>query len=106
MEWDKTLKPCPHCSGFARFGETAEGGRFIECSQCLSSSNVMFPLKEPVDDLLREAWNRRWTDDKEVQWLREFRSHVMENGGVCENEDDPSVGMFRCVTCHPDEMGE
>ena len=64
----EVLKPCPFCGSEARYGTekgdpefTQSGGRFIECSNkaCQSSSCLMWPLKDGVDALLAERWNRR-----------------------------------------------
>lgn len=55
------LLPCPFCDGEAQFGESPDGGEFIECSnrRCKTSSKLMYPNKEGVKDLLAEAWNQR-----------------------------------------------
>lgn len=54
------LKPCPFCGGDGRFGETPEGGHYIECAGCSASSVLMFPDKCDVRALLAERWNERF----------------------------------------------
>lgn len=61
------LKPCPFCGGKADFGQVENidsadySGCYIQCSNvtCEASSALIFPLKEPVRQLLAERWNRR-----------------------------------------------
>ena len=65
------LKACPFCGGKAKMHTVVnalddvgadihnEGGQFIACVDCDASSTMMFPLKDSVDDLLGERWNRR-----------------------------------------------
>jgi len=54
------IKSCPFCGGDARLGENPEEGfRYIECTKCMASSRAMYPLKDAVDGLLIEHWNRR-----------------------------------------------
>lgn len=96
------LLPCPHDGGFADFHDSDDGGRYIECCKCGATTPLMYPLKESVDALLAERWNQRWTNDKEVRWLRVFASHVRENGGMCPYEEEPDVGIFFCAICYPD----
>ena len=57
------LKRCPFCGGKPRYvyiekGEN-EGGECIECSKCLASTSVMFPLKDSIQALVFEKWNNR-----------------------------------------------
>jgi Lar family restriction alleviation protein len=60
---DEELKPCPFCGGIAEYTVIEEGdnetGECIECTQCLASSSIMFPVKEDVKELLIEKWNKR-----------------------------------------------
>jgi hypothetical protein len=56
---DETIHHCPFCGGTASYGNSDDGGRFIECGACHASTALMFPLMDSVDDLLREKWNAR-----------------------------------------------
>lgn len=60
---DESLKPCPFCGGEARKVAVTEpsnvGGYVIACSGCEASTRVWFPVKDSVDQILREAWNQR-----------------------------------------------
>jgi Lar family restriction alleviation protein len=57
------LKPCPFCGGRADIIDVEEpsniGGKVVQCSECEASTRVWFPIKDSVDRILREAWNRR-----------------------------------------------
>jgi len=53
------LKLCPFCKGSPRFGASEDGGEYIECQECLMTTKLMYPLKEPVKDSLAESWNDR-----------------------------------------------
>ena len=57
------LKPCPFCGGKAEKIAVEEpsnvGGYVVQCSSCEASTRVWFPIKDSVDRILREAWNRR-----------------------------------------------
>lgn len=66
---DQELLPCPFCGGDAKLGSAEEAGEnayVISCIGCLASSPVRFAIKEPVDQLLREAWNKRASGQSEV----------------------------------------
>jgi len=60
------LKSCPFCSGEARRTEITQGekagARFIECRSCHVCTELMWPEKDDVDELLTESWNRRAPD--------------------------------------------
>lgn len=72
---EEPLKPCPFCGSEANYGDSPDGGRFIECTnaRCRASSKLMFPEKGDTDPLLAECWNtRRLPDpDAEVRQLRD-----------------------------------
>lgn len=53
------LQPCPFCGGTARFNETEDGGHFIECTKCRSSTCLRYSLMDDAKPLLAESWNRR-----------------------------------------------
>jgi len=55
------LKPCPFCGFQPDFGETPEGGVFLECQGCRASTTMMFPEKCDVRGLLAEKWNKRYS---------------------------------------------
>lgn len=59
----ETLKPCPFCGGEAKLAEVEEesnrGGYVVACIRCECSTRVWFPVKDSVDRILREAWNKR-----------------------------------------------
>jgi Lar family restriction alleviation protein len=57
------LKPCPFCGGKAEKVEVTEpsnvGGYVVQCRDCEASTRVWFPIKDSVDHILAEAWNKR-----------------------------------------------
>lgn len=62
------LKRCPFCGGIARFGKCDDGyeiddpnfgAEFVECSNCRTSTKLMFATKEDVTPFLAELWNNR-----------------------------------------------
>lgn len=53
------LQPCPFCGGTARFNETEDGGYFIECTNCRSSTCLRYSLMDDAKPILAESWNRR-----------------------------------------------
>jgi Lar family restriction alleviation protein len=57
------LKPCPFCGGVAAIIDVEElgniGGKVVQCRSCEASTRVWFPIKDSVDSILREEWNRR-----------------------------------------------
>lgn len=55
----QALLPCPFCAADAEFGDTGEGGTYIECVGCGASTNVRFSLMDDCRPLLVEQWNRR-----------------------------------------------
>jgi len=60
-----TLEPCPCCGGEARFDMVQNddsgnyGGWYIECTKCLLTTRLVFPMKGDVQRELAETWNRR-----------------------------------------------
>jgi Lar family restriction alleviation protein len=60
---EEYLKPCPFCGGKASIINVEEpsniGGKVVQCEKCEASTRVWFPIKDAVDQILREAWNRR-----------------------------------------------
>ncbi len=63
MNKKEKLKRCPFCGGKSQYVEISEreneGGEYIECTKCLASTSVMFPIKDDVHDILVEHWNNR-----------------------------------------------
>ena len=69
MEKNKTsplraqLEKCPFCGGKARMIDVTEpsniGGKVVQCDDCEASTRVWFPIKDSVDNILRDAWNKR-----------------------------------------------
>jgi len=57
------LKPCPFCGAEAEIVAVEEpsnvGGYVVSCKGCEASTRVWFPIKDRVDGILRDAWNRR-----------------------------------------------
>jgi len=51
------LKPCPFCGGEAGLGK-GKDGPFVNCTECLVSTNVLVPLAQTIDEAIGE-WNRR-----------------------------------------------
>lgn len=61
---DTRLLPCPFCGGKAEIAAAEECGPqayVVACTDqmCLSSSKVIFALKDDVTDQLVESWNKR-----------------------------------------------
>ena len=61
---DTQLLPCPFCGGKAEITAAEECGPqayVVACTEpmCLSSSKVIFALKDDVTDQLVESWNKR-----------------------------------------------
>lgn len=56
---EEALLPCPFCGGIPRLGESEDGGHFIECSECGSSTNLTYFLMDDASRDVRERWNRR-----------------------------------------------
>ena len=60
------LKPCPFCGGEAEMLTVPEdlpdvGAMFVQCSKCMASSALVYPLMDDVRSLLMERWNKRVT---------------------------------------------
>jgi len=60
------LKPCPFCGSHATIftmleGSGSDGSMYVECDAplCRASSALIYPLKDNVEELLIERWNRR-----------------------------------------------
>lgn len=62
-EDDEQLKPCPFCGGQAMKFAVEElsnlGGYVVQCKSCEASTRVWFPIKDSVDKILLDAWNKR-----------------------------------------------
>jgi Lar family restriction alleviation protein len=60
------LKPCPFCGGKAQIIEVTEpsnvGGYVVQCGACEASTRVWFPIKDRVEGILTDAWNKRKAD--------------------------------------------
>lgn len=57
------LKPCPFCGSKAKYkyiidGDN-EGAEYVECTNCGASTNLTFPIKDDVKEIVIEKWNRR-----------------------------------------------
>lgn len=61
MDESETLLACPFCGSAAEYGESEDGGNFIQCTggTCKASSKLIYPEKTDPYPLLREAWNER-----------------------------------------------
>ena len=62
----RELKPCPFCGSHATMftmpeGSGSDGSMYVECDEplCRASSALIYPLKDDVQALLVERWNRR-----------------------------------------------
>jgi len=59
----KKLKRCPFCGGKAQYCFASlpqyEGGQYIECTQCGATTNLTYPIKDSVEDIVCEKWNTR-----------------------------------------------
>lgn len=57
------LLPCPFCGGTAQYMDnhdtSTDGGEYVSCSQCQTSTALFYAIKEDVKPLLAERWNRR-----------------------------------------------
>lgn len=53
------LLPCPFCAGKAEFNQTEDGGHFIECTKCGSSTILRYSLMDDARPILAESWNYR-----------------------------------------------
>jgi Lar family restriction alleviation protein len=51
------LKPCPFCGGEAALGGGPDGA-FVNCTDCLASTNVLHPHGDTDDEAIA-AWNTR-----------------------------------------------
>ncbi len=67
------LKPCPFCGHDAEIctmpaedGEHGAGAMFIQCTYCMASSCLIYPLGDDPVPLLLEKWNRRPIIDSEA----------------------------------------
>lgn len=58
-EDEESLKPCPFCGSNVRWGESPDGGHFIECGKCQASTNLTYYLMDDASRDVRERWNRR-----------------------------------------------
>jgi Lar family restriction alleviation protein len=91
---EQSLKPCPFCGGAAQFqsipnedGNPQAGGEYVECSQCQSCTNLVFPLMDDVKRELAGRWNRR-AEQSELA-LAEARRKVLEEAlKIAENYED------------------
>lgn len=54
---EDTLLPCPFCRGEAYLGATNDGS-FVNCADCLASTNVLIPDKSNDAEAIL-AWNSR-----------------------------------------------
>jgi Lar family restriction alleviation protein len=102
------LLPCPFCGGTAQFqsipnedGDPQAGGEYVECSQCQSCTNLVFPLMDGVKRQLAERWNRRPTGDAMLElraqgWRwQEYAEHL---------EHCVECGMTGPDSCHEGGM--
>ena len=67
IEQVNKLKPCPFCGGEAGVG-SGKGGSFVNCIECLASTNILTDAKldefEAVD-----CWNTR-AEDQDIQAIK------------------------------------
>jgi len=68
--FNRELKPCPFCGSAATMftmpeGSGSDGSMYVECNNglCRASSALIYPLKDNVQSLLVERWNRRPQND-------------------------------------------
>jgi Lar family restriction alleviation protein len=87
---EQSLKPCPFCGGAAQFqsipnedGNPQAGGEYVECSQCQSCTNLVFPLMDDVKRELAGRWNRR-AEQSELALAEARRKALEEAAKVCE----------------------
>ena len=52
-----SLLPCPFCGGEAHLG-SQPGGAFVNCTECMASTNVLTGIANSEEDAVA-AWNRR-----------------------------------------------
>lgn len=53
------LKPCPFCGGQAEIRKSGKSQNYIACEDCDSYSQLVHAVKEDVERLLVEVWNKR-----------------------------------------------
>lgn len=62
----RELLPCPFCGGQGRYTNnydtSTDGGEYVTCDKCLTSTALVYGIKEDPKPLLAERWNTRATD--------------------------------------------
>jgi Lar family restriction alleviation protein len=57
------LKPCPFCGGKAiytnNYDTNSNGGEYVTCTNCKTSTALVYGINEDAKPLLAERWNRR-----------------------------------------------
>lgn len=99
----ESLKPCPFCGGEASIIAVKEasnvGGFVVQCGSCEASTRVWFPAKDPVDRILREAWNRRPASPlpTDTRLTPDEQRRFLE---LLENPPEPSEELVRLFKKH------
>lgn len=94
------LKPCPCCGSEAHFQIVGEengehfGGEYIECPQCLLTTNLRFSCGEDVKPLLAETWNRRTAQS--MQGAQESVAATPSAQWRANGEADPHGNQYDC----------
>lgn len=92
---DAELKPCPFCGDDARYicvptddeEDPNAGGEYIECSSCGASTTIYFPVKDSVERILMERWNRRAPASLPAQDAASGQETNSLKGGDCHPRD-------------------
>jgi hypothetical protein len=108
MDEETMLAPCPFCGGEAALGDAQEAGPgayVVSCCKCWASSQVRFAIKEPVDHLLREAWNRRAdpliTSSAMKDVLKERQRQVSVEGfDAAHDAEHSSTALVKAAVCY------
>jgi hypothetical protein len=84
---NKELKPCPFCSGEAKYG-TNDGFHYIWCDDC-GETIFGFSKKEAFD-----IWNKRvQCVDNEENCYYKNEENVVANGNYLEKQDSSKVNQ-------------
>lgn len=106
-----SLSPCPFCGGEAAVGGSPEGA-FVNCVECLASTNILAPWNGLPEDAIAE-WNRRPTGETPIpvaptdydaaarDVLAERERQKSVEGWTTKHDDDHAPGeMALAASCY------
>lgn len=67
---------CPFCGGKGEYNVTADGGHFVDCTECQAASKLVYPDKTDPKPLVAEAWNNRSLD---ARWVLRKSLRIASN---------------------------